>query len=145
MPNFVFISSEAALQSYAGFRIARLDGQQTPTLNAFYEAIAVALDFPDYFGFNLDSLDELLNTFDWLDDRKVLLYIANSEAFLAQEPKEEKIIDLFTILDATAEDWKYVDEETEETAPMQLIVALDASPRMQRLFDREDIAYDLVS
>ncbi|WP_266369283.1 barstar family protein [Tellurirhabdus rosea] len=145
MPNFVFIPSEAVLSQYAGFRIARIDGRQTPTLKAFYEAIAVALDFPDYFGYNLDSLDELLNDFDWLEDEKVVLYIANSDAFLAQEPKEEKIVDLLNILDATAEDWKYVDEEVEEISPMELVIALDPSPRMQDLFDREDFAYQVVS
>jgi len=143
MANFVFIPSEATLSQYADFRLAQIDGQQAQTLKSFYEQIAKTLDFPDYFGHNLDSLDELLNDFDWLDDEKIALYITNADHFLAGENNENKKADLLNILDAAAEDWKWVDDEDEEVTPRQFVVLLQRSEGLQNLMDKEGFDYDL--
>ena len=145
MANFVFIPSEASLNQYADFRVASIDGLQAQTLKSFYEQIAKELEFPDYFGHNLDSLDELLNDFDWLDDDKIALYIANADHFLAGEKSEEKKADLLNILDAAAEDWKWVDDEAEEVTPRQFVILLQQSNGIQSLMDREGFAYDVVA
>jgi RNAse (barnase) inhibitor barstar len=145
MANFVFIHSKTDLDRYEGFRIAHIDGSKTPTLKAFYEAIAQVLDFPDYFGYNLDSLDELLNDFDWLEDDRIVLYISNTDQFLAQEKNKDKKSDLLNILDATAEDWKWVDDEEGETSPMELVIAFDQNEKFQQYLEEEGYSYDVVS
>lgn len=142
MANFVFISSENALERYSDFRIARIDGSKATTMKAFYEAIARELAFPDYFGHNLDSLDELLNDFEWLQEDKIALYIYNADAFLSQEKSDEKKADLLNLLDVTAEDWKWVDDEVEETSPKQFLVLFDPSERLRTLLDKEGFAYE---
>jgi RNAse (barnase) inhibitor barstar len=38
-----------------------VDGRQIRTKAAMLDALAAALDFPDYFGHNLDALNDLVN------------------------------------------------------------------------------------
>ena len=40
--------------------VARLDGRRLPDKAAFLAALAAGLRFPDYFGGNLDALEECL-------------------------------------------------------------------------------------
>jgi len=145
MANFVFLPSSEALTAYKDYRIARIDGSKVPSLKAFYEAIAQALKFPDYFGFNLDSLDELLNDLSWLEEDHILLYISNSEAFLSQEKNAGKKADLLNLLDATAEDWKWVDETEDDLQPRTFVIAFDPSESLQQLLDQEGFAYTTLS
>lgn len=62
-----------------------LDANKIPTLDSFYEAVSSALKFPDYFGQNLDALDELLFDMDWIKQDHVLLVICNSTQLLHEE------------------------------------------------------------
>jgi RNAse (barnase) inhibitor barstar len=38
-----------------------VDGREIRTKAAMFDALATALDFPDYFGHNLDALNDLVN------------------------------------------------------------------------------------
>lgn len=62
-----------------------LDGNKLPTMDSFYEGISSALNFPDYFGQNLDALDELLFDFEWIQQQHVLLIVQNSDQLLHEE------------------------------------------------------------
>ena len=138
MSNFLVINSKTALDSFKKYRIGHIEGGKTPTLKLFYQAIEKALDFPDDFEHNLDSLDEFLNDLGWIQETDLGLYIIDSEAFLAQE-KPAKVIELFNILDATAEDWKWVDDDMQ---PKNFKVLIDYSPRIVGLLEKEEIAFD---
>ena len=142
MANFIFIQSDSDLKRYAEFRIARIDGEKTQTFKQFYEQIARELRFPDYFDFNPESLDELLNDLNWLEDDKIALYITHSDAFLAQEKSEAKKAELLNILDVAAEDWKWVDEEDEGVTPRQLVFLFQPGDALKALLDKEGFAYD---
>ena len=65
--------------------VGLLDGNKLPTLESFYEGISNALNFPDYFGQNLDALDELLFDMDWIRQDHVLLIISNSAQLLHED------------------------------------------------------------
>ncbi|WP_421828052.1 barstar family protein [Larkinella sp.] len=142
MANFRVVQSDSDLKPYAAFRVARIDGQKAQTFKAFYELLARELKFPDYFEFNLESLDELLNDLDWLDDDKIALYITHSDAFLSQEKNEARKVELLNVLDVAAEDWKWVDEEEEGVTPRELVILFQPGDAFIALLDKEDIAYD---
>jgi RNAse (barnase) inhibitor barstar len=142
MANFRVVQSDSDLKRYAGFRIARIDGQKVQTFKLFFEQIARELKFPDYFEFNLESLDEALNDLDWLDDDKIALYITHSDAFLSQEKSEAKKTELLNMLDVAAEDWKWVDEEEEGVTPRELVILFQPGEALIALLDKEDFAYD---
>jgi RNAse (barnase) inhibitor barstar len=125
------------------FTIIEIDGRKTQTLRTFYEEIARILHFPDYFGFNLDSFDELLNDLSWIEDEKLLIYIKESSSFLINERNETKVLTLLDILDATCEDWKWMepnetlDEDEEDYIPKKsLLVAFAPSQHIVDILNK---------
>ncbi len=138
MSNIIILTTEVSLAPFSKYRVGQIDGSKTPTLKLFYQAIEKALDFPDDFEHNLDSLDELLNDLGWIQETDLALYITNSEAFLAQE-KPAKVIELFNLLDATTEDWKWVDDDMQ---PKNFKILVEYSTRIIRLLEQEEIAFD---
>lgn len=139
MSNFLIVSPNANLTEFKKYRIGQIDGAKTPTLKSFYQAVEKSLSFPDYFEHNLESLDELLNDLEWIKQADVALYITNSDEFLAQE-KPAKILELLNLLDATAEDWKWVDDE-EGVQPKNFKILIQDSPKIIGLLEKEEIGF----
>jgi RNAse (barnase) inhibitor barstar len=120
------------------FAVIEIDANEVATLREFYEVLAKAMHFPDYFGFNLDSLDELLNDLTWIEDEKLAVYFINSDKFLEKERNETKILTLLDLLDATCEDWKWheINEEDDDYTPKELFFGFDKSQRMEELLNK---------
>jgi len=91
------VQTKERLTSTIDLRVARIDGAKTPTLKRFYKKIANRLDFPKYFGKNLDSLADMLCDLSWLQESHVLVYIKNPDAFLKDEKKSKKnaVLEIF--------------------------------------------------
>ncbi|GAA4411103.1 hypothetical protein GCM10023187_36470 [Nibrella viscosa] len=142
--NIYVATSAEDLKKFPDFAIVKIEGQKSKTLRQFYEHIAEVLEFPDYFGFNLDSLDELLNDLEWIDDHKLALYFCHTEDFISQERNPEKLSNLLHMLDATAEDWKWLDED-EEVFAKELVFIFEDSPRLRDLLKQEEIGFAFIS
>ena len=67
--------------------LAFLNGKNCRTRTGFYHAIGQALNFPDYFADNLDSLDELLCDLSWIAEPNVAIVIFYYEEFLQDDRK----------------------------------------------------------
>ena len=91
MNNLEIIDKEQIPAEYA---IIEIDANEITSLREFYEVLAKAMHFPDYFGFNLDSLDELLNDLTWIEDEYLAVYFKNSEKFREKEINESTILKL---------------------------------------------------
>jgi RNAse (barnase) inhibitor barstar len=139
MPNFLIINNVDSLIDY---RIAQIDGQKAHTLRGFYEELAKALDFPEYFGFNLDSLDEMLNDLSWVNESKIAIYVTNSEQFIKKERNPDKLPTILDLLDATCEDWKWIDED-DDVPKKEIVVAFSPSERIIQLLDSQEISYEV--
>lgn len=139
MPNFLITND---LEQLKGYHIASIDGLKAHTLRGFYEEIAKALNFPEYFGFNLDSLDEMLNDLSWLEHKKIAICINNSESFIEKERNPDKLPTIFNLLDATCEDWEWSDEE-DDRPKKELIVVFSPSERITQLLDGQEISYEV--
>lgn len=126
------------------WHVVTIEGSRTPDLKALYAQLAEALEFPDYFAHNLDSLDELLNDLSWLSYSKLRLYFANTEQLLRKEPNTGKVLALIDLFDATAEDWYWMDEEDEEIPKKALSIVFEDSPRIRTLLDEQEIPYELL-
>src|SRR5712692_4855415 len=50
---------------------------------ALFNEFAAALQFPDYFGDNLDAFDECITDLEWLNARGYLIVILNADEVLA--------------------------------------------------------------
>ncbi|WP_128545381.1 barstar family protein [Larkinella soli] len=145
MANFKFIESKEDLKAFAGFRMAEIDGEKARTMKEFFGQIARALDFPEEFDHSLESLDDLLNDLSWLEEDRILLFISHSDAFLSQEKNRDKITEVFNLLDITAEDWKWVDDEVEAESPREFVILIEPSQQLTTLFDQEGIAYEPIA
>lgn len=143
-PNVLLSRSEADLKRHFNDDfIAHIDGNKAVTFRQFYVEIADWLEIPD-FGFSLEDLNDALNDLQWLEDERVVLYITDTVRFVSKERDPAKIGSLLNVLDATAEDWKWLDDD--ETADRkELIVVFEDSPRIRQLLDKEQIDYALLS
>ncbi|WP_291079905.1 barstar family protein [Dietzia sp. UBA5065] len=76
----------ADLAPVAGVR--RLSGTRMADLDALYDETSAALQFPDYFGRNLDALDECLRDLDLPESPggTVILVVTDAAAMLEAEP-----------------------------------------------------------
>lgn len=143
-PNILISQSERELEArYANDFIAHIDGKRVQTLRQFYEEIADLLEIPN-FGFTLEALNDSLNDLQWLEDERVILYFTNTTELINKERDPAKMGSLLSILDATAEDWKWVDDE-EEIDKKEIVIVFEDSDRIRKLLDMESIDYARLS
>jgi RNAse (barnase) inhibitor barstar len=134
----LFICTKAELEGDAA--VIEIDSKTCMTLKDFYEVIAKKLYFPDYFGFNMDSLDELLNDLSWIEDSKLALYFTHTEHFLINERSDDKVLSLLDMLDAICEDWKWMEEdgsdEDEDFIPKKsLLIGFENGQRIDEILN----------
>ncbi|MGF7216557.1 hypothetical protein GGR92_002724 [Spirosoma lacussanchae] len=143
-PNILISQSEADLKPLFGSDfIAHIDGAKTLSLRQFYEAMAHVLEIPD-FGFSLDDLSDSLNDLHWLEDERIVLYITDTNSFISKERDPAKMASVLNMLDATAEDWKWVDDE-ETDDKKEIIIVFEDSERIQKLLQKEQIDYKRIA
>lgn len=141
-PNIWLSRSEDDLAKRFGsddYFIAHIDGKKAITLRQFYEEIADVLEFP-VSGYNLDALNDSLNDLQWLEDVKIVLYITATDLFVSKERDPIKLSSILQIFDATAEDWKWV-EDDELMERKEFYVVLEDSPRIREVLQRDEIAF----
>jgi ribonuclease inhibitor len=69
-----------------------IDGTRIRTERDFHELIAASLDFPDYYGKNLDALWDVLTTM--AERPATLIWKRSTESEKALGPRFETIVDL---------------------------------------------------
>ncbi|GAB3546814.1 barstar family protein [Spirosoma fluminis] len=144
-PNILISQSESELEKHFSTSfIAHIDGKKTLTLRQFYEEIADLLEISD-FGFNLDALNDALNDLQWLEDEQIVIYFTNTNDLISKERDPAKMGSVLNILDATAEDWKWVDDEDDLADKKEIVIVFEDSPRIKKLLDQENIDYALMS
>ncbi len=122
MPNFV-ISKNIPEYNSEDILVAHLDGKKCKTLEKFFKSIASELKFPDYFGNNLDSFDEMINDLTWLEEEAVIIIIKNLESLLidaideSEEDEDYKGL-ILSLLDQAADDQKNI----KDGLPIKIIV-----------------------
>ena len=92
------INKADRLISNTELQVAKIDGNKTKTLKKLYKKLGSRLEFPDYFGNNLDGLADMLTDLSWLEAPNVILYIKNIDGFLSDENEENRSI-VFEIFD----------------------------------------------
>jgi RNAse (barnase) inhibitor barstar len=102
----------AALRE-AGLHVAELDGGSISSKEDLMDAVAAALEFPDYFGGNWDALDECLRDLGtWLPAEGYVVVVAGAEGFWRRSPELAGML-VRAWLDAS-------DVWTEKTTPFHL-------------------------
>ena len=99
------------LKADKGFATCFIDASKMRTLNGVFAEFAVALKFPDYFGFNGAAFDECLNDLSWLNPNGICIVILVAEQLLADESNE--IGWLLQLLDNSCKEWSMAVKEGE--------------------------------
>lgn len=94
-------------------RCVFIDGNEISDASMLYELLSSQLDFPDYFGENLDALYDMLVDLQWIKQDTIELVITNFSAFLREEPYNVKA-DIMLIFEDAIACWKEGDFDDEE-------------------------------
>ncbi|MCA9749317.1 MAG: barstar family protein [Chitinophagales bacterium] len=65
--------------------LAFVDGTKSTTRDKFFQQIAAAMQFPDYFSHNLDSLDEIMSDLSWIEQEKINILIFGYDQLLIND------------------------------------------------------------
>ncbi len=103
MSNFTFLKTSLSPE-IIGTSVV-LDGAELNTLSKFHTTIAKLLHFPDYYGNNLDALDEVLSDMEFSTLKNIPIVFRNYDKFLSDEPHEKKIA-LLQVLKGAMTFWK---------------------------------------
>jgi hypothetical protein len=68
------------------FAVAVLDGNKAATRPGFFQELARALRFPDYFGCNWDAVYDCLTDLNWLPAAGYVLVLDGFAPFAMNEP-----------------------------------------------------------
>lgn len=76
-------------------RYVFIDGRTCKQLEDCYATLRQQLSLPDYFGNNLDALEEVLADLDWISEAEVKIIILNpSELLVDDADKKESFLDI---------------------------------------------------
>ncbi|MFS3929258.1 barstar family protein [Priestia flexa] len=82
--------SEEILQQIEGLKneetfVAKVNGNHTGNQKKLYKEFAEQFHFPDYFSWNLNSFDEMINDLDWINKNSYIIIIYNSDRILGAD------------------------------------------------------------
>jgi RNAse (barnase) inhibitor barstar len=81
-------------------RLIFIDGNSCDTLDKCYSTLQQQLSIPDYFGHNLDALEEVLADAEWIAEEKIHILILNPTDLLKNDAaKKEAFLDVISSSD----------------------------------------------
>lgn len=110
-PGIYRLASRASTATIAkqaehrGWRCFYLDGRQIASKNDFLQVCAKAMQFPDYFGYNWDALEDSLRDLSWAPSQRGYLVLFDGAARLATSSPQDFAVAL-DILRAAIEYWR---------------------------------------
>jgi hypothetical protein len=98
------LRSLAKLGGHVAVRFVR--GRKASTTAAFFDELAAALQFPDYFGENWDAANDCLGDLDWIHADAIVLGLLDGDKVLATAG-DDAARKLVAVLTAAAEHWNH--------------------------------------
>jgi hypothetical protein len=81
--------TQIQIAPHAQSKVIVMHGKAIPTIEAFYKDLQIALQIPNYFGHNLDALDEVLHDLSWISEKHLILILYRS-GLLCVHHKEDR-------------------------------------------------------
>jgi RNAse (barnase) inhibitor barstar len=123
-----FLTMLNALDCYIG----KIDGSKAKNYKDFFQSMAAAFEFPDYFGHNMNALWDCMTDLDWLDRRNYALVITNFSDLLKDEKSGERD-SIMTFLEEIINDWAGVpnyegEDEFRNKASFVVVIEQKSTP-----------------
>jgi len=123
----------------AAVRMVR--GAKSTTVEAFFDEVSAALQFPYYFGENWGAFDECIVDLDWIDARAYLILVSDAASLLRDADSEDFRI-LTNALTRANQEWltpnQYIPRNREPT-PFHVLLQCEAD-QLSALVERLDRA-----
>ena len=68
--------------------VATINALKCSTKNGLLKEFANSFDFPDYFGYNLDALDECMRDLAWLKEKNYKIIVRNMSVLKKKDIKQ---------------------------------------------------------
>ena len=81
-------------------RFVFIDGDANDVIEKCYATLKVQLSIPDYFGNNLDALEEVMNDLDWIEEEKINIIISGENNLLKNDLESKN--DFLEILETSS-------------------------------------------
>lgn len=88
----------------------KLNGKRMLSLDGILDEFSAVYQFPEYFGYNWDALDECINDLDWINARAFVLILMNFDIMLAEYDSGDVDI-LVKVLKNACLNWKEGSED----------------------------------
>ena len=76
-------------------RYVFIDGTICKQIDDCYKTLQLQLSLPDYFGNNLDALEEVLSDLEWIGEEKVkIIILSQPELLINDANKKESFLDI---------------------------------------------------
>lgn len=108
---------------YNSEKVVKIDGKKNRNRDDFLENIGNVLSFPDSYCKTLESLDECICNLQWLDERKIVVVIKNSDFFLLEESAEVKGC-FYDVIKNAIQFWKDVGDKSFPLSEKKELVVL---------------------
>ena len=84
--------------------ITAIDGNKCKNVKDFVVEIGQAFSFPNYYGKNLDALNDCINDLDWISKDNYILIINDFESFISDSKEDRE--DMVGFLNEISEQWR---------------------------------------
>jgi RNAse (barnase) inhibitor barstar len=124
--------AEALVRLPTGFVLRVIKGAKCQTTAGLLTEFARALDFPDYFGHNMDALEECLADLEWLPAKGYTLLITDAAKVLPDD--EEEYETFLEILRDAGEAWGngQAGMSTQRATPFHVLFAVSEQEKAKR-------------
>lgn len=121
----------SACAARSGLDVFDLDGKAMQTAGSFYDELARGLKLPEYFGRNLNALDECLVDLEWFDAAGFILFVRNAEGILRVE-SSEKLDGFLDVLQRAGREWSKAEGPPRSRSPKPFHSVLQCASELWR-------------
>ncbi len=124
--------------------VAHIDGSCCKTETDFHNEFQSQLNFPEYYGHNLDSLFDCLTDLEWIKEKNVILNITNFDHLLKGDSSKDYYPEALILLiyDLVL---LYQDDENTPDKSRKLYILIQNSPKIMELLNGADVEYSIIS
>lgn len=123
--------------------VAHIDGSCCKNESDFHNEFQSQLNFPEYYGKNLDSLFDCLTDLEWIKQKNIIINITNFDNLLEEDSSKDYYPEALLLLlyDLVL---LYQDEENTPDKSRKLYFLIQNSPKIIDLLKKADIDYSVV-
>lgn len=143
MNYFHFINNSETFEGiqFTDAYVVRLQGVQLPNTSSVYGHLRECLEFPDYFGNNLDALYDCLTDLEWINQKNIVFFIDQFDDIASLEAENNFRTEFILCLYDASLTWTEI--HNSEHQSKNISVYITWTKNAEQLLNKLDIPYEL--